>query len=662
MPWWRRPYRRRRRLWTWRSRGPFRRRYWRKPRRRYYYRSVRKRKLPFLYLKQWQPQYIRKLTISGTLPLYLTTHSRLSHNATLYLETIAPHYLPSNGGFTITQITLNGLYKLFSQARAWWTQGNADFPLIRYTGCTITLYRAESSDYVFTTHNCYPMKASIEAYQSTQPSLMLLQKGRKIIRCKSKNYLKKPYKKLHIHPPAQLKNQWFFQKDLADIPLLMWRATAMSLDRVYMASNSISTSIGFISLNSQMFKHHNWVTPPETVGYTPKNNIYFFSFNAATITDWTKAQFQHLIYLGESNKYTLGEVVGPKKDNNKELETNYDKTKWGNVFHNQYLTGPKTVLISNRPINTLIADTTIKSTTCLKDIPGISLPTHPLTIECRYNSYADKGTNNDLYLAQCLTPTEDWSPPTDPKQQTTNLPLWIAAWGFPDFHRVAGIVSKPELNYVLAFNTSYINPTQAGTYIPLDSDFLNGTSPSRPKGQITPTDLQNWHPKLQWQLNSYNEICANGPYTIKLPPNVSAEAHCKFSFHFKVGGCAQPTKDVKNPDLQPTFPIPNNLVETPSFQSPATSLKNFLYNFDWRRGFLTSAATKRITECTPIETTIFESTGDFNPQTSPQGSQTSDSSTEEKEKEALQLLIQQQQRRQQQFKRRIYQLLMSNTK
>nr|UGV36760.1 MAG: ORF1 [TTV-like mini virus] len=659
MPWWRRPYRRRRRFWTRRPRSTFRWRLWRRKRRRPYFYGVRKkRKLPFLYLTQWQPQYIRKLTISGTQPLYATTHQRIANNSTLYLETIAPHFVPSLGGFSITQFTLKGLYEQFSKARAWWTQGNADFPLIRYTGCTITLYNAEASDYVFTYHNCYPMKATLEAYQSTQPSLMMLQKGRKIIKCRKHNNIKKPYKKIRIHPPAQFKNQWFFQKDISEIPLLMFRATATSLDRVFMASNSQSTTIGFKCLNSQMFKHHDWVTPPQTQGYTPKNGIYFYSYSDSS-KNWQQVTLNKLIYLGDSNNYTLGQPLGDWSNTATATSPNYPKEKWGNVFHNNYLTGAQPVLISDKFITTLIQGKT-KDTTLQN--AGLTEPTHPLIIECRYNSYADKGTNNDLYLQQCLTPTPDWSPPTDPQQQTNNLPLWLAAWGFIDFHKAAAIVSRPELNYILVFFTDYINPSKAGTYIPLDEDFLSGTSPYRPRGEITPSDRQNWHPKLAFQLKTYNEICASGPYTIKLPPNVSAEAHCKFAFHFKLGGCAQPTKDIKNPDIQPTFPIPNNMLETTSFQSPTTSFQNFLYNFDWRRGFLTAQAAERISKYLPTETTLFEPTGDqFNPQTSPQSSQETNSSTQEKEKEALQLLIQQQQRQQQQFKRRIYRLLMSNT-
>nr|UGV36565.1 MAG: ORF1 [TTV-like mini virus]UGV42406.1 MAG: ORF1 [TTV-like mini virus] len=656
MPWWwRRPYQRRRRYWTRRPRGPFRRRVWRRRRRRNYFSGVRKKqKLLYLPLKQWQPQYIRKLTVSCTLPLFITTHSRVGNNMTPYLETIAPHFVPSFGGFSVNQMTLNSLYALFTKGRAWWSQSTEDYPLIRFLGTKVQLFRADNFDYIVCIHNCYPMRSTLETFQACQPSMMLIQKGRKLIRCKKSNNFKKPYKKFFVHPPAQFKNQWFFQKDIGDNPLIMWRASAASFDRVYLASNAISTSVGFTSLNPAMWQMHNWIQPSQTTGYHPKEGVYLYSYSDTT-KNWQTVTLSKLIYLGNSNDYQLGEPMGQKA----QWAQYMDKKKWGNPFHPLYLSGTQIVLIASKPPNQLTESK--EDTTTLQDA-GLTTPAEPLLIQCRYNPFADKGAENALYLVNCLTADAQWHEPADPKLITKNLPLWLATWGFIDFQKLSGTAQKVELNYVLGFHTHYINPKDLSIYVPLDDDFLNGNSPYRPRNNITPQDKETWHPKLYFQTRTYNEICACGPYTIKLPINVSAEAHCKLSFLFKVGGCAQPTKDIKNPEDQPTFPIPRNLIAPNSLQSPATNLQNFLWNFDWRRGFLTQKAAKRITSDGIIEDPLFEPTGDLNPEVSPQNSQESDPPAPEKEEEALLLLINQQHRQQQQFKRRILQLLMSNIK
>lgn len=660
MPWGYRGYYRRRRFWSRRPRRPFRRRRYRyrryrKP--RYY--GVRKRKLPFLYLRQWQPQYIHKLRITGTLPLYITTNARVANNLTLYKDTIAPHYVPSMGGFSITQITLQALYQQFTKARAWWTTSTDDFPLIRYTGCNIYLYRAESSDYIITFHNCYPMKITLEGYQATQPSMMLIHPHRKIMRCKKHNYIKKPYKKLHIKPPAQMTNKWFFQKDIAELPLLMWRATTCSFDRVFMASNSVSTTVGFKCLNTKFFQMHNWAATALTQGYHPKEQTYVYSYYAnKTQTNWRNIPVTQLIYLGNNKDYTIGEQAGNKTD-----WPTYNSTlrKWGNIFYQPYLTGAAPILLNTKPPSEILTQTT-SDTQTLGNL-NFQEPTEPLIVECRYNPFADRGSQNEIYLVSCLSADAQWHAPQDPKLLTENLPLWLGMWGFIDYQKREGTAQKVDLNYVLAFHTNHIEPKDLPVYVPLDQYFLTGTSPYRPLGNLTPGDKQFWHPKLSYQYESVNNICASGPYTIKLPPNVSAEGHIRFSFHFKIGGCAQPTKNIKDPEKQPTFPIPNNFHATTSLQSPTTNIENFLYNFDWRRGYLTKKAAERMLTNIPAEISPFESTGDLlNPPTSPQSSQTSDSSTEEKEKEALQLLINKQQHRQQQFKRRIFQLIMSHTK
>nr|UGV36483.1 MAG: ORF1 [TTV-like mini virus]UGV37416.1 MAG: ORF1 [TTV-like mini virus]UGV38488.1 MAG: ORF1 [TTV-like mini virus] len=656
MPWYRRGYYRRRRFWTRRPRRPFRRRFWRRPtrRRNYFYGVRKKQKLPYLYLRQWQPTYIHNLRITGTIPLYATTHARVANNATIYKDTIAPHFVPSLGGFSITSFTLNGLYQQFKKARAWWTTGNRDFPLIRYLYCKIYLYRSNSSDYIFSVHNCYPMKAPLEAYQACQPSIMMITKGRKVIRCKTNNFRAKPYKVLKVHPPAQFKNNWFFQKDIGDIPLLMWRAVATSLDRVYIASNSISSTIGFTALNTNFFQLHDWATPPDTTGYKPKPQTYMYSY-ADNSRDWENIPLTKLIYLGNSKDFTIGQAAG----NSTEWET-YKTTiaKWGNPFHPNYLSGPQIVLINTKPVTEILTETNKDKK--MKDVQ-MQIPAEKFLIECRYNPFADRSTDNELYLVDCTSHELQWHAPLDPKLKTENLPMWLGTWGFIDFQKLQGTPSKVDTQSVLAFHTNYIEPKDLRVYVPLDDDFLKGNSPYRPRDNITPQDFYYWHPKTTFQYKSYNEICASGPYVIKLPPNVSAEGHCKFSFHFKVGGCAAPTKDIKDPQTQPTFPLPNNLITSTSLQSPATSIHNFLYNFDWRRSLLTQTATKRITTGEPTETTLFEPTGDLLiPQTSPQRTQEEDPPTSEKEKEALQFLIQQQQRRQQQFKQRIYQLLMSN--
>nr|UGV36711.1 MAG: ORF1 [TTV-like mini virus] len=650
MPWyWRRPYYRRH-TWRRRPRRIFRRKYWRRRRRRY--RRVRrfKRKLPFLPLKQWQPTQIRKLKIMGIMPLYITTHERVSNNLELYIDSIAPHLVPGGGGFSVQQYTLNGFYELFQKGRCWWTQSTKSWPLIRYLGCKLDLYRSEKSDYIFSYHRCYPMRATIETYQSCQPTILQLQKNHKMIRCKTHNYNRKPYKRLKIKPPAQMENKWFFQKDIAGTPLLMTQCCASSFDRWFASSQATSTTIGFKSLNPETFQLHNFRRPP-TTGYIPRSGVYLWAVDNGE-HEWKNIKFKDLIYLGNSNILQPGAKY--ETVNNWENYFSSD-THWGNIFYIKYLLQEVRILVSNKSpseLKSIYKDSptkTVEGHFTLRDIPNV--------IDMRYNPLKDRGDQNEIFLVNIDNDNTPITIPTDPNLKTENLPLWIAMMGFIDFQKRQATVQKVDTNYMVVIHTKYIEPKNLSYIIPIDLDFFNQKSEYR--DDLTEYDRTNWHPKTIYQYRSCNEIVACGPGTVKLPKSISAEAHLRFVFYFKLGTCSGETKDIKNPEDQPKFPTPNNLLRTNSLQSPETPIETFLYNFDWRRDFLTKKAADRIQEYCLSEIPSIKSTGlrILQTETSPESSQTSDQEEEEKQKETLQLLIQQHQLRQRELKRRLLQLL-----
>nr|UGV42235.1 MAG: ORF1 [TTV-like mini virus] len=666
MPWfWRRGYYpRRRRTWRRRPRGLFRRRLWRTKRRRRY--PVR-RKLPFLRLKQWQPRYINKLKVTVTVPLYATTKDRINHNSTLYLDEIAPHNVPSLGGFSINVFTLNTLYELFLQGRAWWSHSNNDKPLIRFTGTKILLYRAESSDYVFKYFNCYPMVVSMEAYNSTQPTFMTLSKNHLIMRCKKHNYIKKPYHKIKVHPPAQLTNKWFFQKDLANTPLLMTFATGMSLDRFYMSSNSQSTTTGFKGLNTNYLKYHNF-TQQTTSGYHPMDSLYFWTVQQSTTKpNIDDIEFQNLIYLGNTQNMQPGTTI---KDCNQSTDWTTKKNTyksdwghWGNPFIPFYFTGPWFMLYTKTHLSDMLdqmdnGSSKLSSLKSKAEKYHFKQWTEPLIFEYRYNPFGDTGPNNKIYLVSLDSLEPNWDPPQDEKQQNNDLPLWLGLWGFTDYMKLNKI--EFDTKKLLVIQTSHVLP-QHKYIVPIDQDFLNGNSPFRDRGQVTASDRLQWHPKGSFQLQSITNICQTGPGTIKLPTNVSAEAHMKLTFYFKLGGCAQPIKLIDKPSDQPDFPIPRTESGQCSLQSPETAIQNYFYSFDWRRHFLTKKAADRIEKDTLPEIITIPPTGIHSLNARPPIQETSQGSpeTEEKEAETLLQLFNLLKSKQHNYRQRILQLMLS---
>nr|UGV39616.1 MAG: ORF1 [TTV-like mini virus] len=648
---------RRRRFWRRRFRTPFRRRFWR--RRRYRYKV--KRKFSSIRLKQWQPLYIRNLKIKGILPLFITTDERISNDYTMYTNSLAQHYVPGGGGFSIYRFTLKALYELFTKVQNKWTQSNEDWPFIRYTGCEFKFYKSEKADYIVNYHRCPPMLATLDTFHSTQPHIMTLNKKHKIIRCKQNNPYKRPYKRVKIKPPALLQNNWYFQKDFAPEPLVLLMTTSMSLDRYFLNSQSISTTMGFLSLNDNVFDFYNYKIPP-TTGYIPKTQKYMWSLYSPQ-TEIQKTQIKELIYLGKSKEYDKGKPIKQlmTSTNFETAWTSYfSKTdNWGNIFEPDYLTQHHVVLFSEKSPNEL---KNIYKTDGAKwqkgenEIgPYIQETTHKLLVNCRYNPYADTGGNVTFIVPITNTEQVHLHVPDDEKYKSEGYPLWLTTWGFLDYERKR-LGQNVDTDYQIVLKSPHITPSQT-FYIPIDQGFTEGRSPYRPDGtQATVYDQLHWHPKVTMQMQSINAIAACGPGTIKLPKQTSAEAHCTYTFHFKLGSCAPPMQNIDNPEKQQTFA--NNMFQTNSLQNPEYPLQYYLYHFDERRKMLTKRAAKRIKKIIDSEKSLSPITGQSQLEIPlQQETETGDSSEEEAEKETLLLLLKQQRLKQAKYKQRLLQLI-----
>lgn len=654
----RRRYPKRRRYWRRRFRGPFRSRFWRR-RKRFNYR-VRRKKLSKIKLVEWQPKYIHKLKITGKLPLFITTSERISNDYAYYSTTVVPHFFPGGGGFSIYKFTLDALYEQHLLAQNYWTKSNVDMPFIRYTGCKFKLFRNENSDYIVNYHACSPMVSTADTFHSTQPLIMLNNTRHKIVQCKKNNKYRKPYKVIRMTPPTNITNKWYLQKEFASQPLALLMSSAMSLDRFYASATAQSTTIGFQSLNTNVFNLYNYKLFP-TTGYTPNKSKYYFGLQNGT-TSVSNSPIWDIIYLGNSKEISKGKTIRSTLTTStdqysKQNFLNYFKTtaNWGNIFEPTYLTQEVRVLVSNySPTHIAERITNWNQNTQIGD--NMTETSHKLLIDCRYNPHADTG-NNVIFLLKTTLPEQiELHVPDDPKYKSETYPLWLSSWGFLDYERrTLGNTIDTDTQAVI--KSEHINPTME-YYIPIDEEFTTGRSKYRPINTPPTTyDALHWHPKLSFQVTSINNICSSGPATIKLPKNISAEAHCQYSFYFKLGSCGPPMQTVENPDNIHNITDPNNILQTTSLQNPTYPPEYYLYKFDERRGQITPRAAERLQ-------TFYESEKDFSKITgisrlcsTVPAQKTQTTTQEEAEEETLLELLRQQRMQQQEFKLRILNLI-----
>lgn len=603
--------------------------------------------------------------------LFLCNKNRLGNNLALYNDSIVPEHLPGGGGFSIFQFTLQNLYTMHQYVRNWWTTSNSNLPLCRYLKCKLKVYQSEDVDIVIRYQRHFPMTSSQLTYPTMQPSVLMMLKNSIMIPSKKTKQLKRGYKTIYIKPPELLTNKWFFQKDLANMPLFLLQTTAASFDHYYISTSSESNNVTIPVINTNLFQNRNF----------GKNDIYHCKqIGDQKIYLWAtwehidplkeKPTAKNLILLANGKSYTAGWDYEEFQRFSTVEQTQKNWTYYkqhihiysGNPFYKQYLnpeTGNNLTIYQSVDYEHILPDNENSKVT------ELTLVHNPFILYTRYNPNTDNGTTNNTYLLNNYRPEHGWDPPANHKLTLSGFPLYIQWWGFADFQKRQHEVPNIDTSQIFVTQTSTLHPDDCPAYVPIGYDFINGKSPY--ENDVNPLDKDRWYPMLQYQEPAINYLLQCGPGTAKLETKKTVEAKCSYCFYFKFGGNPAPMVELNDPTNQPKYPIPNNFSKTTSLQDPTTPPELFLYNFDQRRSLLTDSAAKRICKdwSTNISAFTDGTTTPAAPQVQEQTLQTSEDETTDSEKEEEPLLQQliNQRRKQLKLKRRIKLLLtkMQNT-
>lgn len=559
----------------------------------------------------------------------------------MYEHSINPEHIPGGGGFSITKYSLDGLYEQHELDRNWWTQSNYNLPLARYLGGRLKCYQSETVDYLVKCHFNYPMLATQLLYQSTQPSFMMMSQYTHFIPSKKTKTIKKGYKIIKLHPPTQMSNKWFFQRDLCKTGLVLIQAVAASFDEYYIGTNNTSNNCTLYTLNTHFWKRHDFIQPPID-GYTP-NTVGTTTKHLWTTDETTTLQeikAEHLTYLALTQRNQPGDKL--TKDNINTYFT--DHTKWGNPFREEYLNETDTIYVTTEPMVTLKGKL-ITSLQNSNPLPTGTITTvsQQLLIQCRYSPDRDTGLGNKMYLKNLIRDTSGWEEPTDEELITEGFPLWTLAFGFLDWHKKLGTAINLYRSWVIVIQSKFIEP-QLPYYVLLDYNFVHGTSPYQDPQhtKIDPDDENKWYPSCRYQQQSLEALVHTGPGTFKFRNEKSVEAKIKYDFYFKFGGCVPKMDTIHDPCQQAIYPIPNQNSSTYSLQNPAQPPETFLYQFDVYKDLLTKAATKRITKDWETQKSFSTGQSRMQPSTAQEALQTEEtSSDEEKDPQTMLLKLKQ---------------------
>lgn len=402
------------------------------------------------------------------------------------------------------------------------------------------------------------------SYSESHPQKMLLKKHKKIIPSLDYKPFGKRYVIVKIKPPRQMSTKWFFQETFAEQPLLQLTTTICDLKYAYQGCCNSNNLVTLYSLNLDFYHNPGWGNAnPTSVG---------------TGSTWYEPRTNQ-----KTGPYTGITFEGKNVTANVQLTTESHTTS-------------KYASSVNRETGWFQPN--------LLSIVKLSSPqeTPPLKIQ-RYNPSIDTGEGNQIWL-QSVVKLQTYDPPqTDKVLIAENEPLWQLLWGFLDWVQKNKHDQTFLKTYFLIIKSSYIEPhTGIDKYhIPIDANFLRGKGPY---GEYaTPDMISKWYPRIEHQQETISSIVSTGPYVPKLENqrNSTWELKSSYNFYFKWGGAELPAEETANPKNQGTYEVPDKLKELQIANPQKQAASKLLHSWDWRRGFVTKRALKRIYEDTETD-------------------------------------------------------------
>nr|UHK05371.1 MAG: ORF1 [Torque teno midi virus]UHK05424.1 MAG: ORF1 [Torque teno midi virus] len=642
--WWRRRrkpwygkwrFRRRRRYNAPRRKRKFyqRRRYRRTNRRRRKY-KVRRKKRKTIAIRQWQPESITKCKIIGFSNLVLGAEGTQYLCWTSQQEDYTQPKAPGGGGFGCELINLDWLYSEWVKHNNIWTKTNTNKDLVRYTGANIYFLRHPTIDFVIAYSLQPPFELTKFTYPDIQPQNLLLRKRKRIILSLASKPHGKRFVKVKIRPPKQMITKWFFQHQFSGYGLVQLSAAAATFRHPNIGPKSQNQMVTIYFLDTTIFNRPNWAQAQEDA-WTP----------AGTHRTWT---FEYQV-KGQTQPKTVQMPPSTPQDPY--------KTKYATSISRDYGWWQKAILNSTKVTidGTQYSNRTVYS--------------------ARYNPNEDTGQGNAVYLVSLLQ--SKWTAPSDDRLVIVGQPLWMCMYGLYSYYQDLLKDKNFNTHYMFVIRSPAIKPitvSRQDFYPFIDWDFINGVLPW--EEYLSEKIKATWYPQATFQTTTINALVESGPFVPRLTniPDSTWELVYKYKFFFKWGGPQTHDDHVQDPKHQPDYDTPDTLHQTIQIGDPKKQTpESIIHEWDYRRGFITQTALKRMSENIQTDTD-FQSDDSASPRKKRKVSKKMPITSQKEENikkcllslcqeetqetpENLQELIQQQQQQQHLLKRNLLQLL-----
>nr|UYW66174.1 ORF1 [Torque teno virus 8] len=614
-----RPYRRRRvRRWRRRRRrGWARRRYLRKRR------FLKRRKK--INITQWNPTVVKKCVITGYVPLLICGTGTTGTTYRNYARHITDNnkYDAFGGGISTLQFNLSWLYEEYCKHRNRWSKTNEGLELVRYKGCKFTLYRHPTCDYFVKYNRKLPFQDSQLTGPSLHPSLLMIQKKRKIVPGFKTKPKGRSTKKLIIKPPTLYTDKWYFMRDFCKVPLAYLGVSLGNLRFPFCRPQTDNPCIYFQVL-SKFYNPMLSIQEP----HLKQNYEYLIQYlNSHWHEDMKKGtmgNYQETDRLGVVfNTFKTEEhIKDPPIGENKEAVTkpySYSTVTslWGDYVYKksiiQAFNDNASKYYDSRKGTQFTASKYLNHKTGLYS--SIFLSRQRLSpdftgfyTEVIYNPANDKGLGNKVWIDPCSKQDSYWRENVESTVPIVDLPLYMAFLGYSDYCQKKLISPGIDKEVRVTIISPYTQPpltdktnTDMG-FVPFDYNFGDGKMPDG-EGYIPIAYRFRWYPCMFHQKNFMNDMVQCGPFAYG-GEEKSVVVTAKYKFNFLFGGNPIQQQTIKDPCVQSTFPFPEpgGKPATVQIENPKFLHEGYFFRaWDLRRGFFGERAVKRMSE-KPITT------------------------------------------------------------
>lgn len=492
---------------------------------------------------------------------------------------------PGGGGFGSEIISLKWLYQEYLRHNNIWTASNQYTDLLRYTGGQVTFYRHPHTDFIINYDNQPPFILNQYTYPELQPQNLLLAKRKRILLSKQSKPNGKLKLKIKFKPPKQMLTKWFFQKDFCPYGLIRLSAAAADFNYSNIGWSSQSTVSTLYALNVEFYQVSDW-------GQTKSGDADYKNIPTQTYPLWFK-------FTEKGKTYWYG-----YQPTDKEIYDKYGTKYLRSVSYTDGMFNPRILFASEVRAggSSYKSGKTVYETEPAQAQLIAQLPLIPL----RYNPQADHGAHNCIYLTNILGGRYN-KPALSTNLQFNNVPLWMAAYGYWDFilqHQADKGVYNHSMFVMQAESLQTLFQTTKNTLYPIiDPEFASGKLPW--DEYLGENAKKFWYPTAYWQKGAINTLTTSGPLVPKFNDQKAStwELNYSYKFFFKWGGPQVQDPQVEDPCTRNKYPVPDTIQQTIQISNPEKQhTQSILHDWDFRRGFVTSTALKRMSEYLETDT------------------------------------------------------------